>query len=516
VPGGAPPPCGPTTLTQSSSQTITPGNSTACIQNGTGYTLENGYWRAFALTDMGIAGAFAVCEVQLAIESATANLVGGGGGTQPLTVLLFTSDPAFPGGALTQIGSADIGVADQTGAILGVPVTGVAPAGSQLVVEISIPDGTAAGNMFLIGSNAEAQTGPSYISAPDPTCDIPTPMPTGDVGHPDMHIVLNVIGQELLATPAALAVDASGAGNQNGVLEMGETATIEPSWTNSTDTIFTLLGLVSDFSGPNGAFYIVDDGTADYGAIAGNATADCATATTDCMAVHITGVRPAQHFDAQLTEQPTPGTLSAPTAALPPKVWTLHVGESFTDVPMDNQFYKFIETIFHNGVTGGCGLGTEYCPSGTTLRKQMAVFLLKGKLGSSYLPPDCTGTVFTDVPCTGGPFDPWIEDLADRGITGGCGGGNYCPDNFVTRAQMAVFLLKSEQGSNYLPPDCTGMVFTDVPCTGGPFDPWIEDLAARNITGGCGGGAYCPDGSTTRGQMAVFLTKTFGLLLYGP
>ena len=58
----------------------------------------------------------------------------------------------------------------------------------------------------------------------------------------------------------------------------------------------------------------------------------------------------------------------------------------------------------------------------------MAAFLLKASLGSSYAPPNCTGLVFTDVPCTGGIFDSWIEDLAGRGITGGCGGGAYCPD----------------------------------------------------------------------------------------
>ena len=76
---------------------------------------------------------------------------------------------------------------------------------------------------------------------------------------------------------------------------------------------------------------------------------------------------------------------------------------------------------------------------------------------------------------------------------------------------MAAFLLKSSLGASYQPPNCTGQVFTDVPCTGGNFDPWIEDLAARGITGGCGGGAYCPASPNTRGQMAVFLVKTFSL-----
>ena len=81
---------------------------------------------------------------------------------------------------------------------------------------------------------------------------------------------------------------------------------------------------------------------------------------------------------------------------------------------------------------------------------------------------------------------------------------------------MAAFLLKAEHGSSYLPPACVPPgVFPDVPCPG-TFTNWIEQLAAENITGGCGGGNYCPLNPNTRGQMAVFLVKTFGLLLYGP
>ena len=49
---------------------------------------------------------------------------------------------------------------------------------------------------------------------------------------------------------------------------------------------------------------------------------------------------------------------------------------------------------------------------------------------------------FNDV----GPLDfgyQFIEALAASGITGGCGGGNYCPNATLTRAQMAVFLAKA-------------------------------------------------------------------------
>ena len=60
----------------------------------------------------------------------------------------------------------------------------------------------------------------------------------------------------------------------------------------------------------------------------------------------------------------------------------------------------------------------------------MAVFLLKAKHGSTYVPPACTGD-FADVACPS-PFADWIEQLAAEGITGGCGGGNYCPAESVT------------------------------------------------------------------------------------
>jgi hypothetical protein len=123
--------------------------------------------------------------------------------------------------------------------------------------------------------------------------------------------------------------------------------------------------------------------------------------------------------------------------------------------------------------------------------------------------PPACTGIYPDVPCPS-QFANWIEQLFHENITGGCGGGDYCPGNPVTRAQMAVFLLKAEHGSSYTPPACTG-VFPDVPCPGA-FADWIEELYHESITGGCAGGDYCPGNSVTRAQMAVFLVKTFGLV----
>jgi len=311
--------------------------------------------------------------------------------------------------------------------------------------------------------------------------------------------------------PSSLSLDEpAGAQASNGVLEPGETVPVDPVWQNLGTNEIGFQGRAALFTGPAGATYTIQNpGSALYPNVLPNGGfANCQTAPCYMLTVSAPAVRPAAHWDTTFTE-----VLSTDSFAN----WTLHVGDSFPDVPNDNIFYSFIENLFHNGVTGGCS-GGNYCPTNPVTRAQMAVFLLKAKNGAGYTPPACTGTVFADVPCTGGPFDPWIEDLAGQGITGGCGGGNYCPGATVTRKQMAVFLLKAHDGSSYVPPTCTG-VFADVTCTPGTgFSDWIEELYHRNITGGCSQSPldYCPDNPNNRGQMAVFLVKTFTLLLYAP
>jgi hypothetical protein len=180
----------------------------------------------------------------------------------------------------------------------------------------------------------------------------------------------------------------------------------------------------------------------------------------------------------------------------------------FADVDPATHFaFVFIETLERSGVTGGCG-GADYCPDDPVTRAQMAVFLERGMRGSNYVPPAAAGNVFLDVGA--GDFAAaFIEQLFADGITGGCGGGNYCPTDPVTRAQMAIFLLRAKFGSGYTPPPATG-VFGDVPL--GSFAvEWVEALAAEGITGGCGGGNYCPGDPVTRAQMAVFLVRAFEL-----
>jgi hypothetical protein len=295
------------------------------------------------------------------------------------------------------------------------------------------------------------------------------------------------------------------ASNTNRVFEPGETVLVEPAWQNVGAVPLTLTGAASSFIGPSGpgVTYTLVDPIATYGLIAPNAKNDCFTAG-HCYQFMVSNpaTRPALHWDSTFLETMSDGRT---------KTWTLHIGSSFTDVPTSAGYYRFVEALLHSGITAGCG-GTGYCPGSPVTRAQMAVFLLLAEHGSAYIPPPATGTVFADVPASNG-FAKWIEQLAAEGITGGCGGGNYCPNSSITRQQMAVFLLVAEHGTGFNPPPATGM-FADVPPSSG-FAKWVERLAVEGVTSGCGSGNFCPNDPVSRGQMAVFLSVAFGISLYG-
>ena len=186
--------------------------------------------------------------------------------------------------------------------------------------------------------------------------------------------------------------------------------------------------------------------------------------------------------------------------------------QTFGDIPHNHWAWDFIERLYDSGITSGCSTSPAmYCPSTTVTRDQMAVFLLRGKHGSGYIPPPATG-VFQDVP-TNYWAASWIEQLANEGITSGCSVSpkQYCPTTPVTRDQMAIFLLRARHGSSYVPPEAAG-IFQDVPTDYWAAD-WIEQLAAEGITSGCSASPmmYCPTTPVTRDQMAIFLVRAFSL-----
>jgi hypothetical protein len=309
--------------------------------------------------------------------------------------------------------------------------------------------------------------------------------------------------------PAALAVDTASTSTSDGnrVLEPGESVDLRPSWRNVNGSAQAFDGAASQFTGPPaaGVAYTLSDGAALYGAVADGATVQC----SDCYQAGVSsgGVRPSLHWDATLGEQLTPDALGQV------KPWSVHVGASFADVPRTSPYYRFVETLLHARVTGGC-TATAYCGGSAVTREQMAVFTLEAREGAGYRPPPCgPAPLFADVPPTSF-FCAWIEELARRGVAGGCGNGNFCPGAPVTREQMPVFVLRLLDPT-LVPPACATPLFADVPA-GSPFCRWIEELARRGVVTGCGGGNYCPGSAVLRDQMAVFISVTYTLTLYGP
>ena len=123
----------------------------------------------------------------------------------------------------------------------------------------------------------------------------------------------------------------------------------------------------------------------------------------------------------------------------PPVVGT---STGFTDVSTSYWAAAWIKEVAAEGVASGC-TATTFCPDTNTTRAEMSVMLLRGEHGSAYVPPAVGGsTGFTDV-STSYWAAAWIKQLAAEGITSGCGGGNYCPESSATRAEMAVFLVKT-------------------------------------------------------------------------
>ena len=101
-------------------------------------------------------------------------------------------------------------------------------------------------------------------------------------------------------------------------------------------------------------------------------------------------------------------------------------------------------------------------------------------------------------------FNLDIQWIFNAGITTGCSSERYCPDDLVTRGQMAAFLDRAL----HLPSTSTDFFTDDATSI---FEPNINRLAAAGITTGCTPTTYCPLGLVTRGQMAAFLDRALHL-----
>ncbi|MBI5964181.1 MAG: S-layer homology domain-containing protein [Chloroflexi bacterium] len=182
--------------------------------------------------------------------------------------------------------------------------------------------------------------------------------------------------------------------------------------------------------------------------------------------------------------------------------------QTFSDVTTSHWAYSYIERLYNASITGGCSAIPLNYCPAISVTRAQMAIFLVRAMHGIAFVPPSATGVFDDVPVGSFGAD-YIEQLATDGITSGCGGGNFCPNSVVTRTQMAIFLVRAKHGIAFTPPTATG-IFIDVPVGSFGAD-YIEQLVADGITSGCGTGIYCPTATVKRDSMAVFLVRTFNL-----
>ncbi|MPZ53226.1 MAG: hypothetical protein GEU79_10930 [Acidimicrobiia bacterium] len=202
------------------------------------------------------------------------------------------------------------------------------------------------------------------------------------------------------------------------------------------------------------------------------------------------------------TEPPTtePPSTQPPSTEPPGPDWSEPDPDfQFGDVGEGHLFDYEIHWLAANGITFGCNPpeNTLFCPDDGVTRGQMAAFLARA------LDLPAGDSQFDDT--IGHVFENDVAALAAAGITYGCNppdNTKFCPDDGVTRGQMAAFLVRA----------------LDLPAASGAFDDTVGHvfendvaaLAAAGITYGCNppdNTLFCPNDGVTRGQMAAFLYR---------
>jgi hypothetical protein len=162
-------------------------------------------------------------------------------------------------------------------------------------------------------------------------------------------------------------------------------------------------------------------------------------------------------------------------------------------------------------------------PFENTMTRQDLVEIYQSIAPAAFVPPACVAgsEIFTDVPASN-PFCPWVEELFRQGITGGCGGGKFCPGDPVSRQQMAVFIVRALQKVPETLP--SGATLRGVYTWAGHYTtgfrptapisyqfPLASPPSLNVIPIGGGGTAACPgssaDPQAAPGQLCVYQTR---------
>ena len=175
-------------------------------------------------------------------------------------------------------------------------------------------------------------------------------------------------------------------------------------------------------------------------------------------------------------------------------------------------FEGAIEAIAAKGITQGCNppANDRFCPNDEVTRGQMAVFLARAFNYNSA----STRDRFADD--DGEFYENAANKIRAAGVSEGCNppdNDEFCGEESVTRGQMAAFIVRAKGLTN----DGEGDLFDDDDTS--VFESAIDRLGTAGITAGCNppdNDEFCPNDHVTRGQMAAFLARALGLKPISP
>lgn len=184
--------------------------------------------------------------------------------------------------------------------------------------------------------------------------------------------------------------------------------------------------------------------------------------------------------------------------AVPSAVYASH---RFIDVPDSSIFHNDIDWMTYEGLTVGCNppAYTRYCPNDYVTRGQMAVFFARW-----HPQPSPSVDYFDDD--TGAFYEDAANKLFENDITVGCNppaNNLFCGEEVVTRAQMATFFVRAFE----IPETTLDYFIDDI---GSVHEHNINRLREGGVTVGCNpptNDRYCPNDPVTRGEMAAFFNR---------
>ena len=205
----------------------------------------------------------------------------------------------------------------------------------------------------------------------------------------------------------------------------------------------------------------------------------------------------------------------------------------FTDVADEHAFGDAINCVAYYGITNGTGDGSTYSPNAEVTRAQMAVFIARAAGAAGVDLGDAMDAGFTDIGDTWQEAQDAINQLGGKGVIPK--GGEFRPDDAITRGEMATFLVgllvKAAPNVNK---DSTGAIKLGTGGTAGDADDYFADARGSvprandaeisaiyelGVTKGASAAAvqddtkapldynYDPSGTVNRGQMAAFITR---------